>query len=112
MQRWILVACVVLVWWAVPVGAEQLTVDYTEPTASATLAHTTVYWCRGATCTNWTVASKQLSDNGNGGDAKSVAIQIPLTAGTLPVTIRVRVTATSTSQNETAGVFDTHTFSP
>lgn len=103
---------VILLGWALPAYSEQLTVDYTEPTASATLAHTTVYWCRGATCTNWTVASKQLSDNGNGGDAKSVTIQIPLTAGTLPVTIRVRVTATSTSQNETAGVFDTHTFSP
>lgn len=90
--------------------AEPITADYTEPTASGTLAKTTVYWCRGATCTNWTIASTQTSDNGNGGDAKSVQFQVPLTAGTLPVTIRVRVTATDTSQNETAGAFSTHTF--
>ena len=92
------------------VYAEQITVNYTEPTASATLAHTTVYWCRGATCTNYTVASKQVSDDGNGGDAKSIPINVPLTAGTLPLTIRVRVTATDTSGNETAGATSTHTF--
>lgn len=110
-MRW-RIFCITLLVWTFPVMAEQITVNYTETTAPSTLLHTTVYWCRGATCTNWTPAGKQLSDNGSGGDAKSVPIQVPLTAGTLPITIRIRVTGTSTTGNETAGAFTTHTFNP
>ena len=101
---------------ACSVHAEPLTLTYTEPLASATpgktVAYTTVYWCRGATCTNWTPAQTRLSDNGAGGDVKSVPIQVELTAGTLPLTIRLRVTATDTTGNTTAGAITTHTFSP
>ena len=99
---------------ATPALAETITFNYTEVVASGgkTLAYSTVYWCRGATCTNWTNASKQLSDNGAGGDAKAIPVSIPLTAGTLPLTIRFRVTMTDTTGNETAGAFTTHTFSP
>lgn len=90
--------------------AEQLTVNYTEPSAAGTLARTTVYWCRGSTCTDWKPCGARASDNGNGSDPQSVPCQIPLTAGTLPQTIRVRVTATDTSGNESAGATATHTF--
>lgn len=103
-----------------PAGqAETLTVSYTEPSASATLARTTIYWCTGSTCANWreaTLASgataRQPSDNGNGLDAKSIPIRIDLAQGSLPLTVRIRVTATDTSGNETAGVITSHTFSP
>jgi hypothetical protein len=92
--------------------AEPLTVKYTEPTASATLAYTSIYWCKGPSCTNWILATRVPSDNGNGGDAKSIQIQIPLAAEELPVTVRVRVTATDTSGNETSGTTPApHTFS-
>lgn len=114
MKKVVLAVLAVLVFlsWAAPAWAEPLNVDYTEPVEAGTLAYTTVYWCRGATCTNWTMASQQPSDDGNGGDSKSIQIPIPLTAGTLPVTIRVRVTATNTSQNESLAIIDTFTFSP
>jgi len=99
-----------------PVSAEVIDFTYTEPLASATpgktLAYTTSYWCRGATCTNWTPAVKVLSDNGAGGDTKTVPISVELTAGTLPLTVRLRVTATDTTGNTTAGAITTHTFSP
>lgn len=110
-----------LLWllWVGLSSAEQITVEYTEPVASGTLARTTIYWCSGATCTNWREATlangstaRQASDDGNGGDVKSIPIQLALTAGTLPLTIRVRVTATDTSGNETAGAITTHTFNP
>jgi hypothetical protein len=95
--------------------AEQVTVNYTEPTASATLAYTTVYWCIGAGCTDWVVVKEPkkgivASDNGNGGDVKAVPLLVPLTQGTLPLTIRVKVTATDTATNETTGVIASHTF--
>lgn len=94
------------------VSAEQVTINYTEPTASGTLAYTTVYWCLGASCTDWQTSQdlKRTSDNGNGGDAKAVPLQVRLTQGTLPVTVRVRVTATDTSNNETSGAIASHTF--
>ena len=94
------------------VGAEPATVTWTEPTASGTLAFTTVYWCLGTGCVNWTTGSelRRLSDNGNGGDVKTHVLDVPINAADLPVVLRVRVTATNTSNNETSGVIVTHTF--
>ena len=111
MMRWIFILVCMLLGTTVA-RAEPLTVEYTEPTATATLAYTSIYWCKGATCTSWILATRVVSDNGNGGDFKSIQIQIPLTADELPVTVRVRVTATDTSGNETAGTTPaSHTFS-
>jgi hypothetical protein len=103
-------ACLLL--WAHLAGAEPVLVEWTEPTASATLAFTTVYWCLGTGCTAWKSGPefRKTSDNGNGGDAKSLTFNVPLVAGTLPVVLRVRVAATDISNNETAGVIATHTF--
>jgi len=96
------------------VAAEPATVNWTEPAASATLAFTTVYWCLGTNCANWATGPelKKTSDNGNGGDAKSLIIVVPLVQGTLPVVFRVKVTATDVNNNETSGVIASHTFTP
>lgn len=101
--------------------AEPINVSYTEPAGqSGALASTKIYWCKGSSCTNFQLARKtdgtqavQVSDDGNGGDAKSVDISIPLNESELPVTIRVAVTSVSTSGNETTltSVTATHTFS-
>jgi hypothetical protein len=117
--------CCVLTWGALLLAlpslalAEQLTVAYTEPTASGTLARTTIYWCMGATCTDWREATlpngstaRQASDDGNGGDAKSIPILIELRGGTLPQTVRIKVDVTDTSGNTTAGAITSHTFNP
>ena len=90
--------------------AEPITVNYTEPIESATLAHTTVYWCRGASCTNWVRAAKHTSDDGNGSDEKSTPILVELAIEELPLTVRVKVTATNVSGNTNAGTIVTHTF--
>lgn len=110
MKRLILL-CALLCTFPLLVRAESLQVNYTEPTATATLAYTTISWCKGASCTNWLPVSRVASDDGNGADAKSITINIPLNQSELPVTVRVRVTATDTAGNETSGVIDTHTFS-
>jgi hypothetical protein len=95
------------------VMAEPATVNWTEPTASGTLASTTVYWCLGTNCVDWKTGPefKRTSDNGNGGDAKSLTFIVPLVQGSLPVILRVKVTATDTNNNETSGVIVSHTFS-
>ena len=102
----------VLVCLAGQVWAEPATITWTEPVSAGTLAFTTVYWCLGTGCTDWKTGPefRRGSDNGNGGDAKSHVLNVPLTEGTLPVVLRVKITATDTSNNETAGVIDTHTF--
>ena len=97
-------------------AAEIVTVSYTEPVVTgglpAPLSYTTIYWCQGASCTDWHKEDNaiQRSDDGVGGDAKSVALIVRLTQGTLPITIRVKVTATDQNYNETSGVIATHTF--
>ena len=109
-RLWLMVACICGV--AHLVAAEPVTVNWTEPTASATLAFTTVYWCLGTGCTDWKSGPefRKKSDDGNGADSKSLVMDIPLVEGTLPVVLRVKVTATNTSNNETAGEIATHTF--
>lgn len=97
------------------VQGEQITVNYTEPVATPpttpTLARTIIFWCYGSTCENWREASRQESDDGNGGDAKSIPINIELIGGTLPITIRVKVAVMDTSGNITAGTITSHAFS-
>lgn len=94
------------------VSAEPATISWTEPAAAGTLAFTTMYWCIGTGCTDWKTGPefKKTSDNGNGGDAKSVVLQVEIREEDLPVVLRVRVTTTSTSNNETTGVIVEHTF--
>jgi len=113
MRRFFL-TCMCLIGVVCRVAAEPATVNWTEPVASATLAFTTVYWCLGTSCTNWVTGPelKKISDNGNGGDAKSLIISVPLVQGTLPVVMRAKVTATDVNNNETSGVIVSHTFSP
>jgi len=113
-MRRLFLILVCLIGLAHRVAAEPATVNWTEPVASATLAFTTVYWCLGTNCTNWVTGPelKKTSDNGNGGDAKSLIIVVPLVEGTLPVVLRVKVTATDINNNETSGVIASHTFSP
>jgi hypothetical protein len=109
----VVVGCLLLLLCITWVQAEPVQVDWTEPTASGTLAHTTVYWCLGTGCTNWTsgLEFRKGSDNGNGGDAKTLTFVVPLAEGTLPIVLRVKVTATSTSNNENTGTIVEHTFS-
>jgi len=114
---WVLLCLLPSLAWAEP-----LTVNYTEPAAQAgALASTKIYWCIGSSCTNFVLARKtdntfaiQASDDGNGGDAKSIDISIPLNEADLPITVRIAVTSVNTSGNETdkTAVTATHTFSP
>lgn len=99
--------------WRASAMAEPVLLEWTEPTAAGTLAFTTVYWCRGAGCTNWQSGQefRRVNDDGNGGDVQSLTFDVPLVQGTLPVTLRVKFTATDTSNNETSGTIATHTFS-
>lgn len=112
MKRFLLV-CAVLCVLVKSASAEQATTNWTEPTASGTLAYTTMYWCVGVGCTDWKTGSefRRNSDNGNGGDAKSHVMNVPLVQGTLPQTFRVKITATDTSLNESSGTIVQHVFS-
>lgn len=109
----LLFTCAATLLFAKVAMAEPATVNWTEPTASATLAYTTVYYCMGAGCTNWLSGTefRKTSDNGNGGDAKSLTFIVPLIQDALPQTLRVRVTATDINNNETSGTIASHTFS-
>ena len=117
-MKYLLFGLSILLCLASSVAAEIVTVSYTEPVVTgglpAPLSHTTIYWCQNTSCTDWHKEDNaiQRSDDGVGGDAKSVALIVRLTQGTLPITIRVKVTATDRNYNETSGVIAEHTFSP
>lgn len=113
-MRRILLGCIFLGLLAKGVSAETAVIEWIEPVVPAgTLAYTTMYWCLGTGCTNWTSGSefRRPSDNGSGGDTKTHTLTVPLVQGTLPVVFRVKFTATDTSQNETSGAIVEHTFS-
>ena len=103
-----------VLWFGSPVGRvpwhlEDVTVYYTEPTHHPplpTMLGTTVDWCLGAQCTNWTrhphpnVLITMPSDDGLGGDPKMVPLRIPIPRcvdAPCGVTLRVKITAVSSS---------------
>lgn len=94
------------------VGAAPVYLIWREPTASGTLSFTTVYWCPGVGCTDWSMRAPThcVSTQGTGGRTKKVVLSIPVIEGSLPRTVRFKVTATDIFQNETAGVTIDHTF--
>lgn len=108
----VVLACIFVLLCISNAVAESALIGWTEPTASGTLAYTTVYYCTGVSCVNWVTSSelRKKSDNGNGGDAQSLTIVVPLVQGTLPKTFRVKITATDVNQNETSGAIQTHVF--
>ena len=64
--------------------AEPVPTTVTEPTAPGTLSYTRLYWCPGATCTDWRQVAHFQSDNKNGGDVKSVTFHVPLCRAPCP----------------------------